>query len=207
MKKILLSLMILFIPTLNLSANERVLNIALTTNYVFRGLTQTNDNSALQASYTVSQAKNSGWYVGIFGSNVAKGAEIDLYAGFKATTGRNNDLTFEVGAIEYLYTDSNFAPFSHEFFLGLSSKVSYLKYYFGENESRYIDLGTSLHLASKAYLDLHYGRTAGPGLGTNDFSAAFRLDMNSLTLSATITYEDKTVNKETEVFFTIAKDF
>lgn len=207
MKIILLSLIIFIIPTLNLSANEKTLNIALTSNYVFRGFTQTNDNAALQVDYKISKSKKSGWYVGIFGSNVAKGLEIDLYAGLKANIGRNNDLTFEVGAIEYLYTDSNFAPFSHEFFLGLSSKESYLKYFFGENESRYIDLGTSIHLAGQAYLDLHYGRTAGPGLGTNDFSASFRIDMKSLILAATMTYEDKTVNKETEVFFTIAKDF
>lgn len=206
MKKILLSIMILIIPTFNLSAKEKTLNIALTSNYVFRGFTQTNDNAALQVDYKISQSKKSGWYVGIFGSNVAKGLEVDLYAGLKANIGRNNDLTFEVGAIEYLYTDSS-NDFSHEFFLGLSSKQSYLKYFFGENENRYIDLGASLHLAGQAYLDLHYGRTAGPGLGSNDFSASFRLDMKSLILAATMTYEDKTANKETEVFFTIAKDF
>jgi uncharacterized protein (TIGR02001 family) len=72
-----------------------------TSDYVFRGITQTQEDPAAQAALDLSYGL---FYAGIWGSNVdfdpAGSAEIDLYAGIKPTWG---PVTFDLGAIYYWY--------------------------------------------------------------------------------------------------------
>ncbi|MFM7028882.1 MAG: TorF family putative porin [Chakrabartia sp.] len=80
----------------------------LTSDYRFRGISQTDKNFALQGSLTVSHA--SGAYVGVWGSSVddyiANGGdqELDLIAGFKKTIGGT---TVDVGGVYYYYPGSS----------------------------------------------------------------------------------------------------
>lgn len=208
MKKILLSLVVLVFSSSSVLASERTITLDLTSNYVFRGVTQTNDKAALQASYELSQSKDTGWYAGLFASNVSQGLEADVYGGLRAAFGRGKAFLVDLGAIEYMYTDSNFAPFSHEFYAGLSYlDYTYIKYFFGENETRYLDLGVSFEVLGTLNLDLHYGeKFKYPGKSNiNDFSAALRKDFDNVTLSGTVTYED--YNKQTEAFVTLGIAF
>jgi len=46
-----------------------------------------------------------------------------------------------VGAIEYMYTVQK-PTFSHDSYVGLHYGMSYIKYNFGEEEARYLDIGT-----------------------------------------------------------------
>ncbi len=74
----------------------------LTTDYVFRGITQTNGNAAVQG-YAEFQALD--WfYAGIWASNVSflstGSAEIDLYAGLRHSWG---GLTLDAGFVYYAY--------------------------------------------------------------------------------------------------------
>lgn len=74
----------------------------LTTDYVFRGITQTNGNAAVQG-YAELQAFD--WvYAGIWASNVSflydGSAEIDLYGGLRHTWG---GLTLDAGFVYYAY--------------------------------------------------------------------------------------------------------
>lgn len=207
MKKILLSLPVLFAFSTNVFATDRTIMLDLTSNYVFRGVTQTADKAALQATYELSQSKDTGWYAGLFASNVTRGLEADVYGGLRAAFGRSNAFLIDVGAIEYMYTDSSY-DFSHEFYAGLSYlDYTYIKYFFGENETRYLDLGISFEVLSTMNLDLHYGEKFNyPGKkNINDFSAALRKDFDNVSLSGTVTYED--ANKETEAFVTLGIKF
>jgi len=93
-------------------------NIGVTSNYVFRGVTQTGDGAAVQGG--LDYAHDSGLYVGTWTSNVnfAGGTELDVYGGFGGEAG---DLGYDIGVIGYLYPeadneDANFA----EVYLGLS---------------------------------------------------------------------------------------
>jgi uncharacterized protein (TIGR02001 family) len=80
-------------------------NVALTTDYVFRGISQTGNDPALQGGFDASWGW---WYGGVWGSNVDFGAadpynadlEIDLYTGIKPTW---KNITFDLGAIFYTY--------------------------------------------------------------------------------------------------------
>lgn len=76
--------------------------VKLTTDYVFRGITQTSGNAAVQG-YAELQAFD--WfYAGIFGSNVSflydGSAEIDLYGGLRHSW---DALTLDVGFVYYAY--------------------------------------------------------------------------------------------------------
>jgi uncharacterized protein (TIGR02001 family) len=206
-KKTLSLLVILYLSSVNAFATERSVSLALTSNYVFRGLTKTADKAAIQARYEVMQTKDTGWYAGLFASNVSKGLEADVYGGLRAAFGRNKAYMIDLGAIEYMYTDSS-NDFSHEFYAGLSYEdYTYVKYFFGENETRYLDLGISFEVLGSLNLDLHFGEKFNyPGNSNiNDISVSLRKDFDNVKLSGTVTYED--ANKETEAFVTLGIEF
>ncbi len=207
MKKVFLTLAIFILPSFAIFATERTLSLALTSNYVFRGLTQTNDKAAVQASYQLSQSKDSGFYAGFFASNVSKGAEVDIFGGWKLAFGRGEKFIIDLGAVEYLYTDNNFAPISHEFYAGVQYEMSYIKYYFGEEEARYLDIGTGFNIFSEMELLLHFGEVFATVQNGNDISVTLQKDFSTTRLGLTATYEDKTATKESELFAFISIDF
>lgn len=77
-------------------------NVAVTSDYVFRGFSQSDESPALQAGVDVTW--ESGFYAGAWGSNIDFGddtdAEVDVYAGYRTEAAGFN---FDVGAIGYLY--------------------------------------------------------------------------------------------------------
>lgn len=77
-------------------------NIGVTSNYMWRGVTQTNDQSAIQGG--IDYAHDSGFYAGTWMSNVSWtdpiGYELDLYAGFGFDTG---PVSWDLGYIYYAY--------------------------------------------------------------------------------------------------------
>jgi uncharacterized protein (TIGR02001 family) len=82
---------------------------ALTTDYVLRGISQTDGKPALQAGVTYDSPR--GWYAGAWGSNVDTGsayhpderahAELDLFVGYSQPLGRN--WSVDVQLLRYLY--------------------------------------------------------------------------------------------------------
>lgn len=74
-----------------------------TSDYVFRGFSQTTEDPAFQASFDMSYGM---FYAGVWGSGIDFGgaprvsAEIDFYAGVKPVVG---PLTFDLGVIYYAY--------------------------------------------------------------------------------------------------------
>ena len=86
-------------------------NVGLFSQYIFRGLTQTNGEPALQGGFDYSH--ESGFYVGTWGSNISwlqdGGAyrsggslELDIYGGFKGNFGKS-DFGYDVGLLYYWY--------------------------------------------------------------------------------------------------------
>lgn len=79
-------------------------NAGVSSDYVFRGVSQTDENPQLFAGVDYSNGR---FYAGAWASNVEfpgdpdTNAEIDLYAGFKPVIGA---VTFDLGVIAYLYT-------------------------------------------------------------------------------------------------------
>ena len=87
-------------------------NIAIVSDYRFRGISQTYKKPALQGGVDYSHA--SGFYIGNWNSNVNEGAgfpagnlEMDFYGGWKKTWG---DWGLDLGAIYYYYPGTNANP-------------------------------------------------------------------------------------------------
>ena len=103
--------------------------ITLTNDYDFRGVSQSAEDPALQASFDYSDA-NTGWYAGAWASNVDFGDktdyELDLYTGFTGKT--DVGLGWDAGLVYYTYDeDRNNFP---EIYTGFSysnykAKLSY----------------------------------------------------------------------------------
>jgi uncharacterized protein (TIGR02001 family) len=82
-------------------------NAALTTDYVFRGFSQSAEGPAVQAGFDATCGR---FYAGVWGSSVDFGysyadnayasMELDVYAGIKGTVGR---FAYDVGVIYYSY--------------------------------------------------------------------------------------------------------
>lgn len=115
-------------------------SVAFTTDYKFRGITQTSNNAAVQGSITL--AHDSGLYASAWGSNVdslAGGSEMDFLFGYAGTSG---DLSYDVGVMRYVYPGANednagTEPDYNEVYASVSAHgaklgLAYTDDYFGE---------------------------------------------------------------------------
>jgi uncharacterized protein (TIGR02001 family) len=129
MKKLLLALLVTAGVT---SAHAQVTgNLGLTSDYRFRGISQTQNAPAVQGG--IDYAHKSGFYVGNWNSSVSSqvytngaGVESDLYAGYKKEIFKG--ISIDLGSYNYFYprattasaTGSNFD--TYEGFIGLGYK-------------------------------------------------------------------------------------
>lgn len=78
-------------------------NIGVTSNYLWRGVTQTNDQAAVQGGLDYEHA--SGFSAGTWVSNLADGSyELDIYAGYG---GEISGFSYDLGFISYQYPNNN----------------------------------------------------------------------------------------------------
>ena len=90
-------------------------NVGVTSDYVFRGVSQTQEDPALQGGVDLSYGIG---YAGVWASNVDFGAndpktEIDFYAGVKPTVG---DTSLDFGVLYYGYSkDKGLTPGSYSY--------------------------------------------------------------------------------------------
>lgn len=84
-------------------------NVALTTDYVFRGVSQTKEGPAIQGGYDLTCGM---FYAGVWASNLDWGGfngnsvaniEMDWYLGIKPVTGK---ITWDLGVIYYTYPNA-----------------------------------------------------------------------------------------------------
>lgn len=147
------------------SAAEIAGNVALVTDYRFRGISQNNGgfSPAIQGGFDV--ATDMGLYVGTWASNVnfTEGAvEVDVYGGFKGTF--SGDLAYDVGVMYYGYPQDGASHLGYtEFYGSLSFSgakvgVAYSDNYFagsGEFWYPYVDYG--FDPMENVTLAFHYG--------------------------------------------------
>lgn len=84
-------------------------SVALSSDYMWRGYTQTDDKPAISGSFDV--AHSSGFYLGTWASNVDFGddtsSEIDVYAGFGGEFG-DSGIGYDVSVLRYIYPGENY---------------------------------------------------------------------------------------------------
>lgn len=183
-------------------------NVGLFSQYVFRGLTQTNEKPALQGGFDVSH--ESGLYAGVWASNISwisdanpaasASLEADLYAGFKYPF--NDWLTGDVGILHYAYPGSFPDGFTDadtdELYLGLDAKWISLRYSYSLGDtfgsadthgSSYIDLTLTQALFAGINGTAHLGRQHYTGansslLSYTDWKLGLSRDFSGYTLGA-----------------------
>ena len=170
-------------------------NVGVVSDYLYRGLSQTGGNPAIQGGFDYTPA--SGFYLGAWGSTISwladeyvagtnttsgtgaqsAGLELDTYFGFRNSFA--TDYSYDVGYLRYNYpghyatgatkadTDEIYALIGYKW---LSAKYSYaLSNLFGAPDttgSNYFDLSASYALGESGFtLGAHYGIQTYQGSG------------------------------------------
>lgn len=167
-------------------------NFTLVSDYVFRGISQTNSMPAVQGGMDFTAGN--GFYVGVWGSNVSiladKGAatssslELDGYAGFKNTFAE--DFFYDAGVLLYHYPAA-YAPGAvnadtNELHVGLGYSWLAVKYSYSVGNafgvaqsagSTYLDVSINYPITDSGFtLGAHYGQQKYQGQTAASLAAA-----------------------------------
>jgi uncharacterized protein (TIGR02001 family) len=198
LKKMGLVIGIITIPATSLASPqvggfEISANVAMTSDYVWRGVSQTSEGPAIQGGFDLSH--KSGIYMGTWGSNINFGdsqIELDLYGGYATEFG--SGLGLDVGAIQYYYPGglgSKEYDFT-EFYLGLSYSVSGVglstKYSYSP------DFGATVPDATAQYIEAGVEYTMGPVTAAAHYGHSF-----GDAFTTPDSYDDFSVGLSTEV--------
>jgi len=147
-------------------------NIGVVSDYMWRGVSQTQDDPAVQGGLDYAHA--SGFYAGTWISNVDWGGddpnyELDVYGGYGGSV--NDDFSYDINTIYYAYPDgrdSNFWEVATSgtfkwFTLGLAYTVS------GDNDGGLFDDGDIYYHGSFDYDELPYDLAFNLHAGYYDF--------------------------------------
>ncbi|MFZ9651997.1 MAG: TorF family putative porin [Steroidobacteraceae bacterium] len=196
--------------------------VTLTSDYDFRGITQTALKPALQASLDFSH--ESGFYLGAWASNVDFGksakteAELDLIGGFKGSFAEG--FGYDVGVAHYAYLPTKDQVAYNEIYAGVTFKAFSAKYWYSEDfgntgaPASYIEANASIPLPSDFGVSLHAGHSSGDywkdayKRGYTDYSIGVSKTLGQFT--ATLKWVDGSDLKETvktpgDVFSTKSK--
>lgn len=148
-------------------------NLGATSDYIWRGVTQTENDPALQGG--IDWEHNSGLYLGSWASNVSfdgdSDIELDIYGGVVIPATEN--LSFDLGYMRYEFLDLDSAD---EAYLGVTHKALTIKYSRGfEVEWNYFEGEYTLSLPREFSAVLHLGHfDFKDGGDYNDWKAAIQ---------------------------------
>ena len=185
--------------------NALTYNAALTSDYRYRGLSQSRLAPALQggADYTNNPT---GLYAGVWASTIKwthdlgsdGNLEIDLYGGKKGEIATG--VSYDVGGLYYAYPSYSLDPKANTFELygQVGYGPGYIKYsrsmtnLFGTADTKgsgYLDLGANFDVATGLVLNLHAGRQIVRHFGElsyNDYKVGVTKDLGFASLSLAV---------------------
>jgi uncharacterized protein (TIGR02001 family) len=155
-------------------------NVSLTSNYIFRGISQTQGKPAVQGGFDYSHS--SGLYVGTWASNVSwvkegnfknnSSLEVDFYGGYKGSFA--DDFSYDLGVLEYYYPGDLIPGAintnSTEVYASIGWKFITLKYNYTVSSHLFgwtDPADTSKKTRGSGYLDLTANYDLGNGWGIN----------------------------------------
>jgi len=180
-------------------------SVALSSDYVWRGYSQTDNEAAISGSFDYGHA--SGLYAGTWASNVdfALGTdqahiEVDAYVGVSNDIG-DTGLSYDVGFLRYMYpgTDGGdwneyYASLSYSYF---SAGVAFSDDVYGSDEDgTYYSLGFDYDLPMNLALSAGYGYydydDAVFGAGSKDSATDYRIGLSTelVGFGLDLTYTD-----------------
>jgi len=150
-------------------------NVAATSNYLWRGVSQTGDAAAISGG--IDYANDSGFYAGTWVSNVDfdddASYELDFYLGFSGQI--SEDVGYDVGYIYYAYPDSAEVDSTNEYdfgeiYGGLNYSYFSVTAYYGVNNDDGAEFAdSSLYLSGDAEFEVADGLTLALHVGSYDY--------------------------------------
>lgn len=142
-------------------------NVALSSDYMFRGISQTDNTPAISGGFDYEH--DSGFYAGVWASNVdsaffsGANVEIDTYLGF---AGGMDNWSYDIGFLRYNYPGTNFSDNNTNEFYGsvgydfgvfsVAGGLAYSPDFFGLDDSEYYSLGVDIPVGDYS-IALAYG--------------------------------------------------
>ncbi len=153
-------------------ANPLSFNASVTTDYRFRGISQTRLKPALQVGADYAAAN--GFYIGTWASNIKwikdaggdSNVELDVYGGYKTDIG--SGLTMDLGALRYIYAGNQLSPSANttEVYAALALGPVTAKYSHSvTNLFGFADSKGSGYLEASGTFDLGQGFSLTPHVG------------------------------------------
>lgn len=174
MKKSLLALSVVMaaaaLPTASYA--DLAFNVGVTSDYRYRGISQTRLKPAVQGGVDFSAG---GFYLGAWGSTIKwikdipggdAGVEVDVYGGYKGELAK--DLAYDVGVLSYIYPSNKLSPKADttELYGALTYGPATLKYSHAvTNTFANPDSKNSFYLDLSAGFDVGLGITLTPHIG------------------------------------------
>ena len=161
----------------NVAASEVTGSVTVVSDYLFRGITQTDEKPALQGGVTWTH--DSGFYAGAWGSSiswladadpdVSSQVELDGFVGYAGSFGES-DFGYDVGVNYYWYPGSYPAGFNDadtaEVYVGLAYKFLSAKYWYAVTDLFGIpDSDGSTNLDLSASMDFAEGWSGTAAVG------------------------------------------
>lgn len=141
--------------------NELTGNLGVTSNYIWRGVTQTDDDAAVQGGIDYTHETN--LYAGVWTSNYGNGNgyELDLYGGFRGSAA---GIPFDVGMIMYRYPVANTGNDATELYGSVDidqvtamAALTLDKDGTSQDNDLYLSVDTDIELRRALYLTLLFG--------------------------------------------------
>ena len=169
---------------------QTTFNAAVTSDYRYRGISQTRLQPALQGG--IDYVHPTGWYLGAWASTIkwiedAGGdgkVELDLYSGKRGEFAAG--LSYDVGVLRYLYAGNELGKVSGfanadttEIYGQLGYGPAYIKYshattklfgFTNSDNSGYLDIGASIDAGKGVTVQLHAGRQRVANNGASSYT-------------------------------------
>lgn len=161
-------------------------NVTLASDYVFRGISQTDNAPAIQGGF--DYAHDSGFYLGTWASNVDSTfftnstdpqIELDLYGGYSGETG--GGIGYDLGYLRYEYpgggsnadTNEIYASLSYMGFTGSINYSDELNFVGSDESAYYLAAGYDMDLPMDFGLSLHLGYSDGDAFDSDEFGTDY----------------------------------
>ncbi|MDX2224050.1 MAG: TorF family putative porin [Rhodospirillaceae bacterium] len=201
-------------------------SVALTSDYMFRGISQTQSDPAVQGSLTWNSGV--GFYAGFWGTNVEftpgdnADLELDLYAGY---AGSVDKFTYDIGVIYYAYpgarngTDYGYVEGALKVGYDFGPAIWSAGFYYtpdnfaGTEDGVYLTTGLAVPFADSFKIDANIGRAeVNPAFGADYFDWNVGLTVMTPLVDLGVRYHDTDVSTcgnlcDARVVFTLSKSF
>ncbi|KZN57351.1 hypothetical protein N474_08045 [Pseudoalteromonas luteoviolacea CPMOR-2] len=203
------------------SGHSVTANVAASSNYFWRGITQSDDSAAVSGG--IDYSNESGFYIGTWASNVDFGDaastsyELDLYLGF---SGEIKKVRYDLGYIHYAYPDAAGDIDFGEVYASLGwrnvdFKVSYMTHAQDgsstEEDMLYIELNASFPVFKDSELGVHIGNSRGDTVmewtGEDDSYMDYGVSLSKDGYTFGLVKTDLDADDDVKVYVSYALDF